>query len=143
MRFEPHGRRTNRIEGRILISTFEGPFNVELLRVAGRQALEMRSDLMREGPWGYVEVVEKSAMATPEALAEMKNANLDPERCFNRVAAAVVVPSDVEGVHIGRHTYQAVWRGVAHPFKLFDEFTSAYQWVAGHVDRAIAVSEIA
>jgi len=128
-RFDPHGNRINRIEGRILISTFQGPFNVELLRVAGASALQLRRALMETGAWGYIEIIERSAMATPEALVEMKRANEDTERSRNRVAAAIVLSPDIEGRRVAESIYSSVWKDVAHPFRIFDRLPDAERWI--------------
>lgn len=133
--FDPHGERLNRIEGRILISTFQGPFNVELLRMSGAAALALRRSLMETGPWGYVENIERNAIATPEAIAEMKRANEDPMRNRNRIAAAVVIPNGVEGGRVAESIYTKVWRDVAHPFRVFDTFAEARDWIAAQIPK--------
>jgi hypothetical protein len=133
--FDPHGERLNRIEGRILVSTFQGPFNVELLRVSGAEALDLRRTLMETGAWGYVEIIERSAMATPEAIAEMKRANEDPKRNRNRIAAAVVIPRDVEGGRVAGSIYVNAWKDVSHPFRVFDVFADARDWIAAQIGK--------
>jgi hypothetical protein len=133
IRFDPHGERLNRIEGRILVSTFQGPFNVELLRVSGAQALDLRRALMDSGRWGYIEIIERSAMATPEAIAEMKRANEDPKRNRNRIAAAVVIPREVEGGRVAGSIYVNAWKDVSHPFRVFGGFADARDWIAAQL----------
>jgi len=137
VRFDPHGTRANHIDGRILISTIQGPYNLELLQSAGEAALRLRRSLMESGPWGYIEIVERSAMATPDAIVEMKRHNEDPARNHNRVAAALVLRSGVEGSLVAKIIYMNVWSGVAHPFRIFDEFEDARRWVGNEVDAAI------
>jgi len=127
--FDAHGTRTNRIEGRVLISTFRGPFNVELVKAAGGSALQLRQSLMETGTWGYIEIIEHSAMATPDAIAEMTRANEDPQRNLNRIAAAVVLSHGIEGGRVAGLIYKNAWRGVTHPFKIFSILDDAKSWI--------------
>ena len=127
--FGPHGTRVNEIDGRILVSRWQGPFNLELLKAASAPTLDLRRTLMDTGHWGYIAIIERSGMATQDAIAELKHLVEDPERSSNRVAAAVVLAPDLEGRIIAESIYTHIWKDVLHPFKIFARFSEARDWV--------------
>lgn len=131
MEFPAHGARTNRIEGRVFVSVFEGPINVEMMSGASGLALNDRQALMDSGPWAYLEIYVGSCLATPEALDKMAQDNRDPSRHRNRVAAAIVIGPEVEGAVLAGRVLVRQWDAVPHPVRLFKDERAARDWIDG------------
>ena len=105
-RFQPHGRVEFRVDGRLLLTVAEGPFNAELVSSLQPLSLEMFGRMREGGAWGHLVSFRGSALAIPEALADfggllltLRGAGLSPK------ATAMVLGPEVEGFGIMEAQY--------------------------------------
>jgi hypothetical protein len=128
--FKPHGTMDIQVSGRLNILEARGPFNKELV-VAGDAAQEsLDAVLNAQGRWGTVLVFKDSALASPEAVAEIANiVKRRVDKGIRPVAIALVVGPDVEGGAIMQSHYLAAYAKAGIPGQVFDDVEKAKAWV--------------
>ncbi|MBN8506060.1 MAG: hypothetical protein J0L58_16465 [Burkholderiales bacterium] len=134
--FPAHGRATFTLDGRILVTDAEGPFNAELVAALRQPVLLASEPLRGQGrPWGQLSRFRRSAMASPEALAaftrlltEMRAEGTAPP------FTAYVMTDEVEGARLMlpllRRCFEAAGLGFAH----FAQEDEARAWLLAQLD---------
>jgi hypothetical protein len=119
-RFPAHGRAAFSVEGRLLITEAEGPFNAELVLALRAPVTEASAPLRAQGrAWGQLSHFRRSALASPDTLVaftalltEMREAGAAP------AFTAYVLGEEVEGATLMatpfRRCFQAAGLGFAH-----------------------------
>lgn len=131
--FPPHGRVQWHIDGQLLRSEVEGPFNKELAQLVGPILHRAFTQLTAQGPCAEVVVVRGSAMAGPEVLAalaqglrQLVQAGLAP-----RGTAFVIAPA-VEGSHVMPALLAQSYADAGWPaFQVFETVEAAHTWLLG------------
>lgn len=119
-RFPAHGRAAFSVDGRLLITEAEGPFNAELVAALRQPVLLAAEPLRAQGrPWGQLSRFRRSALASPEALAAFTQ--LLTEMHAEGVAplfTAYVLGDEVEGATLMgplfRRCFESAGLGFAH-----------------------------
>jgi hypothetical protein len=119
-----------RVSGRLNILEARGPFNKELV-IAGDAVQEaLDAVLNAQGRWGTVLVFKGSALASPEAVAEIANiVKRRVDKGIRPVAIGLVVTPDVEGGALMQSHYLAAYAKAGIPGKVFDDIENAKLWV--------------
>jgi hypothetical protein len=119
-----------RVSGRLNILEALGPFNKELV-IAGDAVQEaLDAVLNAQGRWGTVLVFKGSALASPEAVAEIANiVKRRVDKGIRPVAIGLVVTPDVEGGALMQSHYLAAYAKAGIPGKVFDDIENAKLWV--------------
>ena len=128
--FKPHGSMDVQVSGRLNILEARGPFNKELV-IAGDAVQEaLDAVLNAQGRWGTVLVFKDSALASPEAVAEIASiVKRRVDKGIRPVAIGLVVTPDVEGGAIMQSHYLAAYAKAGIPGKVFEDVEKAKLWV--------------
>jgi hypothetical protein len=118
------------VSGRLNILEARGPFNKELV-IAGDAAQEgLDAVLNAQGRWGTVLVFKGSALASPDAVAEIASiVKKRVEKGIRPVAVALVVGPEVEGGALMQSHYLAAYTKAGIPGQVFDDVEKAKLWV--------------
>lgn len=96
--FRPHWRAEWRIDGAVLRTDVEGPFNRELAELIGPILNQAYTVLSAQGPSAEIVTVRVSALGGPDALSAL---SAELQKCVRMgvapVATAFVMAPEVEG----------------------------------------------
>lgn len=130
--FQPHGRFQVSSEGPILISEFDGPWNLEL-GLLWMQAIDpVARMLAAKGPFTSLTVVRSSALTSPETLTLMRKSIVVGKQ-MGLVADALVVAKEVEGADLASRIFAPVFQGLI-PHDCFEHIEEAKSWLLTQLD---------
>jgi hypothetical protein len=126
--FRPHGWYGNsRIEGRSIITEFNGPWNKELIGNWSRDITPMAKEIGKQGPYAGIAVIRKSMLCPPDALELLELAVKYSAEKLNCIAHIIVADKNVEGRNLVEQTYARIYAPhVAYNF--FDTLEEARSW---------------
>lgn len=129
-RFEPHGRITAHLAGRILFFETTGPFNAEVVEAVVRAYEPLVKSVAGTGRFGHISVFHRSMLATPDTL-EALNLLLGEWRQsgFAPIGNAYVADDSVEGRNIMMPVFAKVFEGFGR-FRDFHRIADAEAWIA-------------
>lgn len=126
--FEAHGQVEVHLEGRILMTSLTGPFNVELIRHWIRISAPLAEQLGRELPFGSINIVRGSILSSPEAFDLLGRTLYHFTHTLYGVASACVADAAVEGRDMIESSYMR--RHAQNlPQRFFYDLDSARAWV--------------
>jgi hypothetical protein len=96
MEFAAHGSFEMRVEGQIIFTSVQGPYNQELALNHSLILHSLSLELKRNGPWIEIITFSKSALFTPRA-AEVHRKGVIAAKNDNIAAFVFVMDNDVEG----------------------------------------------
>nr|WP_315491578.1 hypothetical protein [uncultured Rhodoferax sp.] len=73
-KFRPHGRVEYEDQGRVLLATAVGPFNVELMSALLEMAKFTFPTMAAKGPWANIALFRNSALCSTEVLEGVTDA---------------------------------------------------------------------
>ncbi|MCH8620731.1 hypothetical protein [Undibacterium sp. TS12] len=126
--FPPHGQFRLYLDGRILVTEVQGPWNVELVR---RWAAEVRPyslQLMPDGPWAGLALIKGSMLSTPEGMEVLAEITANGAQNLGCVANVVVAAADVAGRGVIESQFQRIYEGVC-AYGFFYEIDEARRWL--------------
>jgi hypothetical protein len=131
IRFEPHGRITAHLSGRVLYFETTGPFNAEIVEAVVRAYQPLVKDISGTGRFGHISVFHRSMLATPDTLESLNLLLGEWRRLgFAPVGNAYVADDAVEGRNIMMPVFAKVFEGFS-PFRDFRSIAEAEAWIAG------------
>jgi len=126
-KYYPHGSYDGKIDGRLLISTHGGAWNVEMYQKAARIALPLIRELNSTGHWGTLIVLNTTMLNHPDVFKVGRNWVVSPE-VSNMVGVAWVIPPHLEGYTFLIHLYRELYEGLAAT-DVFDTVVEASEWM--------------
>lgn len=125
--FPPHGHFDIRVDGRIVVTEVDGPWNVQLVRNWIEATVPYCHAMAKGGPWAGIAIVRGSMLCTPEAMALLGRAVANGVKHYNCVAHVVVAAPHVEGRGIVEPAFRQIYEGVC-AYHFFDEYAEAKHW---------------
>jgi len=133
--FKPHGRMQVEQTGQMKILEATGPFNIELVIAADVAQDDIYKSLNKLERWGTVLIFRKSALASPDALAEITRIlTRRKEEGFLPVAVALVIGVDVEGVNVMTPHFLNVYQKAGINGRAFTSVDEAKQWMTSVIN---------
>ncbi|PWF49338.1 hypothetical protein [Massilia glaciei] len=126
-KFRPHGNYKLRLDGRILVSDLQGPWNLELVDAWMRAAYPMVKELAATGPHVHLTVVTGSLLCTPESLDRLTEVIVYTTAHMKCVGNPVVAAAEVEGRALFEPMYARIYDG-SPPRGLFYDIETAKTW---------------
>ncbi|MES3022445.1 MAG: hypothetical protein V4857_12770 [Pseudomonadota bacterium] len=126
-KFRPHGDYKLRLDGRILVSDLQGPWNLELVDSWMRAAYPMVKELAATGPHVHLTVVTGSLLCTPESLDRLANVIVYTTANMKCIGNLVAASAEVEGRALFEPMYSRIYAD-SPPHGLFYDFDSAKLW---------------
>lgn len=127
--FNEHGTYNVRVEGRILVSTADGSWNIEMWRHSQEQTVPLVQALAASGSWTILTIISSSLVCPPEVLSAGASACRDATGIPGLVGAAWAIPEDVEGRTLLIDHYESMFDGRV-PSRIFADEASARSWLA-------------
>ncbi len=138
-KFHPHGSYEGTIDGRLLISTHGGAWNVEMYQKAARTALPLIRELNATGYWGTLIVLDTTMLNHPDVFKVGRNWVLSPE-VSNMVGVAWVISPRLEGYAFLIHLYRELYEGLVQS-AIFDTLEEARDWMHRKIDDRVKSHE--
>ncbi len=132
--FRPHGQFLVRADGRIAVSEFVGPWNVELVKQWGHAITSIAQQLSALGPYVSLTKISSTAAISPESLSLLRKITALAQ-AHGLVATALVIAPDVEGAVFARSMYAPAFDGVI-PFRIFETIDEGREWVLAQLEPA-------
>ncbi len=136
-KFRPHGASDFEVRGQILVLRSQGPFNEEHIQSLAPAFRQLGAALQKNGPWATINMVERSILATPEAIAMLRRSIRWTHDELGRIAAAYVADHQVEGSMIMLPELRQSCLDIM-PMELFEDFRSAEIWALTQISNASA-----
>jgi hypothetical protein len=134
-RFPAHGASRFERRGQLLLLHSEGPFNAEHIQSLVVPFQEHGRAMAADGPWATVNVVTRSILAPPDAIAMLRRSAEWTRDEYQRVAACYVAAADVEGRSIMLRLLYECYAGVM-PVEIFSELEPALAWSRQQIEAA-------
>lgn len=126
-RFQPHGEFTAYVDGRLIVSDVQGPWNRELVDKWAAEMYVLVTQLRRSGPHVGLAILRGSMLCTPDALVAMARALQYGTAKGGCIGNAVVADAGVEGRALMLDTYDKLYDERA-PHRFFYDVDSARAW---------------
>ena len=133
-KFAAHGSFHFSVEGRILISRMNGPFNAEFARAYIHGQLPIIRELAKSGPWAGLTEFSENALFPLEMSAIIRGQTIVGVQQLQLVANCWVVPPSVEGYGIVDKQALNIYHGVL-PFQIFENSADARAWLESQLSR--------
>ena len=116
------------VDGRIVISEIEGPWNLELVEAWAIPAARLYAKLGASGRCGGIGVHTKSLLTSPQSIRRLRELTALAVANHNIAACAVVGAAGVEGYQLAPTFMARIYEGIV-PFEMFDSVERAKVWV--------------
>ncbi len=130
-----HEQIEYRIKGRILHTVARGPFT-HLVAAIPANVNELLSRLAQQGKWGQIVVLEHSAFASTEALAEfadyLKRRYANPD---NNPVTALVFGADIEYGRLLAPQFLQCYQDAGVQSRVFEDYSTALEWVESRISQ--------
>ncbi len=126
-KYSQHGSFATRVEGRLIISDVNGPWNVELVRSWGREAHALAVGL--SGPHVGIAVLHGSVMCPPDAFALMREMIAYAIAHLDLIGNCVAADATVEGASLLEPLY-ANFYDPGTPHRFFSDLDECKSWAA-------------
>ena len=134
--FKQHGAFQVISDDQILMSEFEGPWNLEL-GLSWMKAIEpVAKMLAAQGPFASLTVIRSSALTSPETLALLRKSIVVGKE-MGLVADAHVIAKEVEGSYLASRIYAPVFEGLI-PHQCFESYDEAKTWLLAQLAPKLA-----
>ena len=125
--FLAHGDFTAQVEGRLIISEVNGPWNLELV-VSWCDALyPVARALSAGGPHVGIAVIHHSLMCPPDAFAYLRRAITYSARHLGCIGNCIVHAPEVDGASLMEAMYMPVYQNLT-PHLFCDSLDQARSW---------------
>ncbi len=127
--FRIHGAYQTRVEGRLIITDVNGPWNLELVEAWAQQVHPLARALRDGGAHVGIAVISGSMLCPPDALARLRQVceyGVRRQRCL---AQMIVAAPEVEGRSLMAATFERMYDGLC-PYLLLAELDLARQQAA-------------
>ncbi len=138
--FSAHGEFTIHQDGKILVNTVRGPWNIELVKEFSRAIDAPSRELHELGSWGGICIISESMLSSPDCLAMIRKIMCYGIPKFKMLAQAYVATRKVTGRGVIETSYERVFDGLC-PFRFFDDYASAKEWLLARIDEADKLSD--
>lgn len=125
--FRAHGQFDIFVDGRIVITEVEGPWNRELVFSWASRMLELCGPLAATGPYVAIAVVRGSILCPPDALDSLRTAVAYGAARLNCIGNVIVADAAVEGRTLMRETYETLFED-STPHRYCDDLGEAKAW---------------
>jgi hypothetical protein len=125
--FEPHGQFKVYVDGRIIVSEVDGPWNKELVDQWAAQLYLLARELSASGPHVGIAVIRGSMLCPPDAFQTMRRALAYAVAKLQCIGSLIVADAGVEGRALMQAAYEQQYGDGAAP-RMFDDLGSARAW---------------
>lgn len=125
--FRAHGQFKVSVDGRIVITEVDGPWNRELVFSWASRMLELCAPLAATGPYVAIAVVRGSILCPPDALDSLRAAIAYGAARLNCIGNVIVADAAVEGRTLMRETYETLFDDKP-PHRYCDKLADARAW---------------
>ena len=132
--FKPHGTYSARVDGRVLVCTATGSWNLEMQQEAMQQSMAAVSALNDAGHWACIVEVRGSVVSSLAVLEAGRNAVSDGTGVNNLVCLAWVIAPNVEGYPLMLPRLRKIYEGILEA-EIFNDIDAAGAWVAAMLER--------
>lgn len=126
--FHPHGDYDARIDGRILVATVSGSWNIEMHHEANRQCQPLVTQLEAEGIWGCMVVVRDTLVSSLDVFEAGRQAVEANRGVSSLKALAWVIGPEVEGNPFLLPRIRMIYEGILDT-DVFESEGAAKQWL--------------
>ena len=135
--FRPHGHFQIRVEGAIVHSIAQGPFNPEFVKVLGLARDDVLKSLQVPRIHAHFVELRTSMLASPEVLEEFSRflAAVEREPLMAGAVTAWVLPPDIEGREFMTPLFERVFAAHGRTFRVFEQMAEAQAWVQSLAER--------
>lgn len=125
--FRAHGQFDISVDGRIVITEVDGPWNRELVVNWAGRMVALCEPLAATGPYVAIAVVRGSILCPPDALDSLRTAIAYGAARLDCIGNAIVADAAVEGRTLMRETYETLFEDIA-PHRYCDKLADARAW---------------
>lgn len=133
-KFAAHGTFHFSVEGRILVSRMNGPFNAECAHAYIHAAVPIIRELTKSGPWAGLTEFSESALFPLEMSSIIRSQTMVGVQQLQLVANCWVVAPSVEGYGIVDKQALSIYHDVL-PFRMFANNAEARTWLESQLSR--------
>lgn len=128
--FGNHGSYEARLQGRILVFTARGPWNLESMDAAASSFVNL-SQQLHGAPWGMVGIFYGEPVHVPEAASRLIEI-VKEEKKTGRAATGIVL-SHCDVPLLGEQHLTDIYTAAGETFAFFDTEAQATEWVESFI----------
>jgi hypothetical protein len=125
--YAQHGDFTAQLEGRLIISEVNGPWNLELAMNWSKTLHPVAMELARGGPHVGIAVIRHSLMCPPDAFDYLRKAIIYSAQHLDCIGNCIVHAPDIDGASLIGAMYQPVYKNLT-PHLFCDNLDQAKAW---------------
>jgi hypothetical protein len=126
-KFSQHGDFTTYVDGRLIISDVNGPWNLELVTNWCTVVHPLAMQMSQSGPSVGIAILHRSLMCPPDAFAQLRAAIIYGARHLGCIGNCIVYDPGIDGAALIDHLFKPVYKDLT-PHLFCHDLDQAKAW---------------